>query len=243
MCVLWLSFHDMVARKPRRHAGEHDLIEALDQSGCPVCHLAAEAVDAFLASVCYEQVNDLELREQLRTAGGFCRPHARAFLGQPHGRLAAAIVYRDVLVNAARRLERRGGGPRGRLAGFLGKPEPAPTVGPDARRCPACRVLTEAEERHLATLRGRLTDPAIRERYRAADGLCLPHLDRALRADDDGAHLLAVAAVEQLGALVDDLDEYIRKHDYRFRTEVWQGEDNTPARAVERAVGTEKSGP
>ena len=60
----------MAARKPRRHAGEHDLIEAFGQPGCPVCRLSTEAVDAYLTSVCYEQVNDLDLREQLRSAGG-----------------------------------------------------------------------------------------------------------------------------------------------------------------------------
>ena len=227
-------------RKPRRHAGEHDLIEALDQPGCPVCRLVTEAVDAFLASVCYEQVNDLDLREQLRSAGGFCRVHARRFLSQRHGQLATAIVYRDVLATAARRIEEAGVGAGGGslLGGLLGgRPGRHPPLGPDARSCPACRAHAEAEERHLGTLRARLADAQVQARYRAADGLCLPHLDRALETDGAGARFLAEAAVNRLGALVDELDVYIQKHDYRFRPEVWEGDQDTPARAVERAVG------
>src|SRR5215210_6890701 len=98
------------ARKLRRHAGEHDLIEAFDQPVCSVDPLTTESVDAYLTSVCYEQVNDLDLREQLRTAGGFCRPHAERFIRQRFGQLAAAIVYRDVLNTARKRIAGGGGG-------------------------------------------------------------------------------------------------------------------------------------
>jgi hypothetical protein len=224
----------MAARKPRRHAGEHDLIEAFGQPGCPVCRLATEAVDAYLTSVCYEQVNDLDLREQLRSAGGFCRVHAERFIKQRLGQLASAIVYRDVLNTARKRLAAgQGFGGRSKLAALFGGGKSRPTAPP----CPGCEAETEAEGRYLATLRTRLVDPKVRERYQAGDGLCLPHIDQALQVDDDGARALAAAAVEMLGTIVADLDEYIRKHDYRFQTSVWDGGEDTPERAVERAVG------
>lgn len=226
----------MAARKPRRHAGEHDLIEAFGQLGCPVCRLSTEAVDAYLTSVCYEQVNDLDLREQLRTAGGFCRDHAERFIKQRLGQLAAAIVYRDVLNTARKRIA--GGN------GSFGRSKLAALFGGRARResrsvppCPGCDVEAEAEGRYLATLRNRLRDSAVRQKYEAGDGLCLPHIDQALQTDDEGARALAEAAVSMLGTIVGELDEYIRKHDYRFTTPVWDGGEDTPERAVERAVG------
>ena len=225
----------MPARKPRRHAGEHDLIEAFGQAGCPVCRLATEAVDAYLTSVCYEQVNDLDLREQLRTAGGFCRPHAERFIKQRLGQLAAAIVYRDVLNTARKRLA--GGkvfGGRSKLAALFGGGRARPQNAPP---CPGCQVEAEAEGRYLAALRNRLREPSVREKYLAGDGLCLPHIDLALQSDDPGAPVLADAAVEMLGTIVAELDEYIKKHDYRFHTAVWDGGEDTPERAVERAVG------
>jgi hypothetical protein len=226
----------MAARKPRRHAGEHDLIEAFGQPGCPVCRLATEAVDAYLTSVCYEQVNDLDLREQLRTAGGFCRPHAERFIKQRLGQLAAAIVYRDVLNTARKRIAAgNGGGGRSKLAALFGG-----RGRRDARNappCPGCEAESEAEGRYLGVLRKRLSDPAVRQKYEAGDGLCLPHIDQALQADDEGARALAEAAVSMLGTIVGELDEYIKKHDYRFTTPVWDGGEDTPERAVERAVG------
>jgi len=225
----------MAARKPRRHAGEHDLIEAFGQPGCPVCRLSSEAVDAYLTSVCYEQVNDLDLREQLRTAGGFCRAHAERFIKQRLGQLAAAIVYRDVLNTARKRLAAGNGFVgRSKLAALFGGGRARPQNPPP---CPGCEAETEAEGRYLTALRNRMVDPTIREKYTAGDGLCLPHIDQALQADDDGARALAGAAVEMLGSIVADLDEYIKKHDYRFQTSVWNGGENTPERAVERAVG------
>jgi hypothetical protein len=230
-------------RRPRRHAGEHDLIEALDQPGCPVCRLATEAVDAYLTSVCYEQVNDLDVRDELREAGGYCGAHAHRFLHQRHGPLASAIVYRDVLANAARRIKPAIPQNGSFLGGLLAGRNPRrSTVGVDPQRCPACHVLDESERRHLETLRTRIVDPSVQASYRAADGLCLPHLDKALAADGDGVRLLAEAAIASLGRLVEELDTFIRKHDYRFRPDVWEGDEDTPARAVERAVGRAEPG-
>ena len=226
-------------RQPRRHAGEHDLIAAFAMAGCPVCRLASESVDAYLTAVCYEQVNDLDLRAQLRAAGGFCRPHAHRFLRQRLGQLASAIVYRDVLNTARGRVTghqpARGGSFLGGLLGSRGGRKGIATGG--APNCPACAALAEAEERYVGTLVSRITRPEVLAKYRAGEGLCLPHLDRALEGDGEAARLLAEAAVEKLGTLVAELDEYIRKHDYRFQDETLAGSEDLPSRAIWRAVG------
>ncbi|MCC6177906.1 MAG: hypothetical protein IT305_21610 [Chloroflexi bacterium] len=226
----------MTSRKPRRHAGEHDLLDAFDQPGCPVCRLASEAVDAYMTSVCYEQVNDLDLREQLRQRGGFCRPHAYRFLRQPLGQLASAIVYRDVLNTARKRIAATVSKRSSLLSGLFGG-RAARRDEPPRTRCPGCEVQFEAEERHLGTLTDRLTRDDVLERYQRSDGLCLPHLERALIRDSDGSRRLADAALASLEAMVADLDEYIRKHDYRFQTPVWDGNEDAPERGVQRAVG------
>ena len=227
----------MAARKLRRHAGEHDLIEAFGQPGCPVCRLTTESVDAYLTAVCYEQVNDLDLREQLRSAGGFCRAHAERFLRQRLGQLASAIVYRDVLSTARKRIAASAGQrARSKLAALLGGRAGRRELagGP---RCPGCEVEVDADRRYLEILHKRLPEQAVLDQYRAGDGLCLPHLDQALQVDGDAARILSQAAVGMLGTIVDELDEYIRKHDYRFQRAVWNGGEDTPERAVERAVG------
>ena len=43
--------------------------------------------------------------------------------------------------------------------------------------------------------------------------------------------------IRRLDHHLSELDEYIRKHDYRFRHEGLEAEREAPLRAVERAVG------
>ncbi|MFN8523433.1 MAG: DUF6062 family protein [Chloroflexota bacterium] len=229
----------MAPKKPRRHAGEHDLIEAFDLPGCPVCRLAHESVDAFFTSVAYEQVNDLDLRERIRNDGGFCPVHARRFLELPLGPLATAIIYRDVLVTTKRRIEAAAPRRRASLLASLTRGRLGSPPGEQSGRagCVACDVLSEAEGRHLDVLCERLARPAVRERYTRSGGLCLPHLERALQRAADAESPLRETAVSALGAIVTELEEYIQKHDYRFHTPDWDDAKDVPERALDRAVG------
>jgi len=45
-----------------------DVQHALGRPGCAVCHLTHRAVGRLMNALAYEQVNDLELRAQLRAA-------------------------------------------------------------------------------------------------------------------------------------------------------------------------------
>jgi len=57
------------------------------------------------------------------------------------------------------------------------------------------------------------------------------------------SHIDLEPAARRLGALVGELDEYIRKHDYRFRHEGFGGEEDSPRRAISRAVGEDDQSP
>lgn len=227
-----------------RHTTFFELLDALDQPGCPLCRLAQGSVRQYFSSLGYEQVNDVELRAELRAGGGFCPRHAWSFLEDSGNRLGVAIVYRDLLHHARIGLKsgRRsaGGGLGRRLARLLaGGREPAPDGRPPAHPCSACRAEAEAETRYRSTLLEHLGEADVRERYAAAGGLCLPHLGRSLEAGPSVEDLawLRRDAETRLGSLVAELDEYIRKHDYRFRRESWGDERDAPQRGVERAVG------
>ena len=68
----------------------------------------------------------------------------------------------------------------------------------------------------------------------ASDGLCLPHLRRALelvRTESAFESLLAVTR-ERLLELQSELDEFIRKHDYRFQSEGFDSEGDSWLRAI-----------
>ena len=227
-----------------RHSVFFDIEDALAKAGCPLCRLTTASVLQYFGSLGYEQVNDVEARDELRANGGFCRRHAWLFWERSGNRLGVAIIYRDLLNHATGGVKASGGLVSGgllrRLGRFLPGTKTGERNGPAAPRpCTACRYEADAELRYRSTLLEHLAAADVRERYTASAGLCLPHLSRALEAGGRGEDLafLRDDASRRLSSLVGELDEYIRKHDYRFRHEGFASEEDSPRRAVERAVG------
>ena len=103
-----------------------------------------------------------------------------------------------------------------------------------SRGCPACRLEADAVRRGAKTLLKYLADPAIAPAFAAAGGLCLAHLQTTLDvASGPQAEQLRAWQTALWRQLRGELDELIRKHDYRFA-----GETITPSEATawERAV-------
>jgi hypothetical protein len=215
-----------------RDSTAFEVREALAQPGCPVCRLAVRSVGRWLASVAYDQINDVDLRNELRAARGFCNVHAHRWLAEVHSVLGTAIVYEDVLKALLRELDADNSQRGGLWRAILGAP------GPDSGDCPACRAQAEAEERFLhALLAVAASEPRALD---DAEGVCLQHVRAALRQGGPGAERvlqLTRAAIERLLA---ELGEVIRKEDYRFRDEPrTPGERTAPARAIALAAGAE----
>ncbi len=147
-------------RGPSRLAlfGAQDLLRP---AGCPACGYVAEAGDRFMGWFALEAYGDPGMTTRLRESLGLCPAHTRGLLRQPgaDGRLTAVYRY---LLQAALAYLADGTSPR------------AP--------CPACAHGTEAEQRALDTLLTGLREEDVRDRYRDAAGLCLPHLRVRLRA-------------------------------------------------------------
>jgi len=144
-------------RGPSRLAlfGAEDLLRP---DGCPVCGYVAEAGDRFMGWFGLEAHADPGMTTRLCESLGLCPAHTRGLLRQPgaDGRLTAVYRY---LLQAALAYLADGTSPR------------AP--------CPACAHGTEAEQRALDTLLTGLREEDVRDRYRDAAGLCLPHLRAA----------------------------------------------------------------
>jgi len=216
-----------------RDSASFEVREALEQDGCPVCRLALRSVGRWLASVAYDQINDIELRTTLRSARGFCNVHAHRWLREVRGVLGTAILYQDFLTAALRELDADGGqrGPRWRA--ILGGPATA-----DEAECPACGVQTEAEERYLSALLA--TAAGKPDALANSAGMCLRHTRAAQRHGGPGAERLVAVTRAAIEQLLVDLAEVIRKEDYRFRHEArTEAERRAPARAVERVASAE----
>jgi hypothetical protein len=71
-----------------------------------------------------------------------------------------------------------------------------------------------------------------------SDGLCRRHTQAAVRTGGDTAEPIMRRARQAISDLVEQLDEVIRKEDYRFRHEPRTDAERTaPARAIAWAAG------
>jgi hypothetical protein len=209
-----------------REAAAFEVREALADEGCAVCHLTRRSVSRLLKSLAYEQVNDIQLRKALREAGGFCNTHAHQWLREAHNVLGTALIYRDVLNAALRELD----APRpGRLRNLLGS-------GTPSAACPACAAQADAERRYTEVLLAVVAaEPALLEQ---SDALCRRHTLFAVRSGSAAGAALAQRATQVIRELMANLDEVIRKEDYRFRDEPrTPDERSAPARAISWAAG------
>ncbi|MHB8990729.1 MAG: DUF6062 family protein [Chloroflexota bacterium] len=167
--------------KPRpssRHTAFFQVREALEREGCALCRLSLEVVARYLDGLAYENANDPVLRDRLRASRGFCPHHAWQIARLNSSALDVAIIYRDVLGEVARILDSSRAAPR-RLLGDRARVWEIPRKLLPQRSCPACQVLATSEDRYLTTLLDHLPESDFVAVYRASEGLCQPHLDRA----------------------------------------------------------------
>ncbi len=227
----------MSSRAPRDTAA-FEVREALGKPGCAVCQLALRSVQRHIRSIAYAHVNDIELRARLRRARGFCNQHAHQWLRDARNVLGTALIYRDVLRAAVDALDAdaAANGRRGGL--WQGLRAAADSTERDAA-CPLCETQLAAEARYLSALVALLAeDETARAALEDADGLCRPHTLAALRIGGPGAAAISAQTRQRVQALVHDLDEVIRKEDYRFRHEERTAtERSAPNRAVDWAAG------
>lgn len=226
-----LTIRRMSSDQPRDSTA-FEVREALQEDGCAVCRLAVRSVTRWLSAVAYDQVNDIDLRTELRAARGFCNVHAHRWLREVRNPLSTAIVYQDLLRAGLREIAAEGSRSGGLLRALLGGAE---TTRP---ACPACGVQKEAEGRYLAALLATAASDA--QALEDSYGLCLPHARAALRRGGRGAQRALEQTRASIARLQAELDEVIRKEDYRFRHEErTDDERSAPVRAVARAAGAD----
>ncbi len=218
-----------------------DLLAAMRQPACPLCVLVEraerKAVDRFL----YDQVNDIGRRDALRASRGLCPRHT-AMLVEGRSALGVAIISRDILRTMTAELEAADGG--GAALGWLRQrmgagagAQMATRIGPQAG-CPMCAERAVIEAPLIAGLLRNLGDESFVAAFEASAGLCRVHLEGALRtADAETARTLAARQAAIWRRLEADLDEFIRKHDYRFREEILAQERDVWRRALQIVSG------
>lgn len=227
----------------------HDLIAACAQSGCPVCRLAQQSVmDHIRTLLSSESLIDPKIRQELRQALGFCPSHTWLMMDERLGdALGVSILYQDILKYALKQISEQTAPPsflhglarrlkRMVALNTASREKPGLTPAP----CLACQMRDSTEALVLGVLVDGLADAAMRQALSASSsGLCLPHLSHALEmVPNPQAHqTLFSIGQERLEALRQELGEYIRKNDYRFREEPVGAEGHAWKRSTALTVG------
>lgn len=209
-----------------------DLEQALGEAGCAVCRLVHVGVQRFFDGLLYEHANDATIRRRVANALGFCHRHAWQ-LRAHGGALAIALLNRDALQQWQQQLEH---------AQTSGSVAQARRVIAHANRghakCLACEKQDEIEARVIAALVQALAEDDFRARVRASAGLCRPHFARACEvASAETSHALAQIQIAVNARLLGELDEFIRKNDYRFLAEGFGVEGDAWIRSIAHLAG------
>lgn len=231
-----------------------DLLGAMRQ-GCPLCVLVERAERKMIDHFLYDQVNDIGRRDALRASRGLCLAHT-AMLAEGRSALGVAILSRDILRAMTAELEAAGSNRRDRgernqdRENTVSKPlalfasfatqvgqKLADRISPQAG-CPMCAERPRVEAPLIAGLLRNLHDPEFGAAFDASGGLCRVHLASALRAGGGpAARDLAARQAAIWRRLEASLDEFIRKHDYRFQGEVFEDERDVWRRALQASSG------
>ena len=200
-------------------AGYRKLLSALEEVGCPACHVATNSAKRYIASLLWESVTDVETRRRLRAAHGFCRRHAIMAARVASDKAQAtgmAIIYNDILGHVAEEAR----------ASVEARRKDR-DVRPEAT-CPVCEISAMFVEGLLqlladAEVGSDLAAAARREgRY-----LCLPHLRVGLRLADgqQGVERLVELFAPVADGLRGHLSEFVRKHSYEAHDETISPEE------------------
>jgi len=206
--------------------------------GCPLCKLSAKAEAAYIASLNYERVLDLKTRDALKASRGLCPQHARQWEDVQGSALGIGIVYRVTVLDLLRATAEAEPSrlPFRRKASAEHSVESLENSGP----CPACTIAEGTAARYADLLLKEVGDPEARDLFISCGGLCLSHLRMTLSRPgaSRGSRDLLASQRQAWRMLMAELEEFIRKNDYRFVGEqLTEAEASSWYRAVDAVVG------
>jgi hypothetical protein len=230
----------------QRNLTRLDLIEALQRPGCALCYLAQQKSQRYVETLLDNAVTDVDQRDTWRRAKGFCHGHAWMATSVPQASGSLAILYADVLRHEIERLATL----RASLLPARWQPWlPRHRLGKRVRHwlnvwqqrhtCPACRLWHEQEQLCLAVLLDDWYEPTLQAAFTQSSGVCVLHIARLIAHGTTHQHLPAFLAAQQehLQALQAELQEFIRKLDYRFAREPYGSEADAWQRVLALFVG------
>lgn len=217
----------------KRDVLQDDLQDALKQQGCALCRISYHSVARMLELVLYDQVNDADVRKHVREGLGYCNRHAWQMREMRGSALGMTFLYRDALLQMEEQIRAaKKSNARTRFDKMHVQIAGALTPG---KECYACKQQREIERRYLSSFVRLLADASFAEKFAASDGLCRVHLQSAVEGASNPAALETLVSAQHAihQRLLVELNEFIRKNDYRFAGEGFGREGDAWIRAME----------
>ena len=233
----------------RRSRDMDALCQAVEQEGCPICLVTLESLERVMESWQYEGFSDPANRLALVDAQGFCPRHTWQLTRLPTG-FQLALVYREIfpeiLAAMKHHLEQISAHKQGKSRSFWNRLKWKHSKQPEFLRgeslfpkCLFCQRQAEIEQHLTDALLTMLSDQDLRFRLNQATGLCMPHLAQAYHRATSGAQRAALLEyqISCLQRNLAEVEELVRKHDYRFLDEPQGNEMTAWRRAIQLLVG------
>jgi hypothetical protein len=213
------------------------LVEALDQPGCPLCRerLRSERweIEMFVRDGRFSR----EARPLFLAGGGYCNRHAwllHAQLSRHENGAPIADLYGMVLRHDRASLRA--------LRARLGSRTRRQRQEMRRQACLACTNVEAADARHAYFFMQALQDDAVRRRYEHVDGLCVAHalsvLEEALESEQkDIAYFVIDETLRRMEGVAERLAEYDRRRDFRYADQPKGDEQHSWTDVVRLYVG------
>jgi hypothetical protein len=214
-------------------------MDACSQPGCPICNVTQAVVERYITGLFYESILDPIARRKLRNSLGLCQKHARLVLDAGlSDALGLAILYEDLVGKVEGTLAVASRGSR------LTKKEVIHSLE-TAKPCAACVLEKETSRRYSSALGEAIIQEGFQQLFQRSNGLCLPHLREAIEysSNQHSLRTLLDSQSEKITSLRQQLAEFIRKNDYRFRNEAFGEERDSYRRAIEMIAGIKSRQP
>lgn len=230
---------------------------AFHLQGCPICMVVLQSMNKVMDNWNYEGFTDVAHRHELIRTHGFCPLHTWQ-LAQRNNTFQLAVVYREVLTEILENFDQYSDGQhgeapvQGNTPGWLGKVQR--WFQPDAaslsslvniamlyEHCPLCRSRADIELRIVQTLVEVIPAEEAQELLRQSTGLCRPHFiqsnDYAKEHAPGNEQFLAQCQRVCLQRTLAEVEELVRKHDYRYLEESRGVEMTSWRRAADLCAG------
>jgi len=230
-----------------KHGPYFNLLDALKETGCPVCFLVKKSIHKSMDDFLYESVNDSGVRQDIKASQGFCNRHAWQLQKFGDG-FGHAIIYSDLMNIILKKFKEVDESMS--VKELLKIISPGDTV---KQICIFCSQEKDIEERYISIFWENFSDPEFSISYKNSFGLCLPHIVLALSAakrrdlafggkkckDKRFRKEFIEIETPKLSNLLGELKEFMRKHDYRFSKEKFETEGDSWISAIEKMIGKE----